>query len=61
MQYMEKDERIKLLKLGVNRGKGGAIKRGIQAALGKRILMVKSLTSLFIFWLGRCRWSHRYS
>lgn len=38
--YSEIDERIKLLKLGVNRGKGGAIKRGVQAALGRYILMV---------------------
>lgn len=47
MKFSEKDERIRLLKLGINRGKGGAIKRGVQAALGKRILMVPFLALKF--------------
>jgi hypothetical protein len=45
MRYSDTDERIKLLKLGMNRGKGGAIKRGVQAALGRYILMVTTSRS----------------
>lgn len=37
---MSSNNNIKLLKLGKNRGKGGAVKRGVQTALGRYILMV---------------------
>jgi glycosyltransferase involved in cell wall biosynthesis len=41
-EKMKRNERIKLLKLGINRGKGGAVKRGVQAATGRYILMVRT-------------------
>jgi dolichyl-phosphate beta-glucosyltransferase len=59
MRFSETDENIKLLKLGVNRGKGGAIKRGVQAALGQRILMVSSLIPFgrgLSYYCCSCRW-----
>lgn len=40
--YMAKKEScVKLLVLGSNRGKGGAVKCGVQRATGRHILMVK--------------------
>lgn len=38
--FMKKCDRVKLLKLGVNRGKGGAVKRGVRRCGGRYILMV---------------------
>lgn len=42
--YMSKDSnrngQFRLLKLGKNRGKGGAVKRGVAVSKGKYILMV---------------------
>ncbi len=40
LKFATSNNMIKLLKLGKNRGKGGAVKRGVQASLGKYILMV---------------------
>jgi glycosyltransferase involved in cell wall biosynthesis len=39
-KYMTASVNVKLLKLGVNRGKGGAIKRGVRRCEGRYILMV---------------------
>ena len=39
-ERMMKESSLKLLKLGVNRGKGGAIKRGVRRCGGRYILMV---------------------
>ncbi|CAE7682852.1 alg5, partial [Symbiodinium microadriaticum] len=38
-ERMMKESSLKLLKLGVNRGKGGAIKRGVRCCRGRYILM----------------------
>ena len=38
---MKSNSHIKLLKLGANKGKGGAVKRGVRCALGRYVLMVR--------------------
>lgn len=65
-QYYEKyPQTFRLVSLRKNRGKGAAMKVGVEVARGKYILMVRgccpmarsSLTTTIL--LGRCRWSNR--
>ena len=39
-KYMQSSNFIRLVKLGKNRGKGGAVKQGVKEARGRYILMV---------------------